>query len=140
MEEDRLDRLERRLSALEEQVRELAGKREAPRAGERKRAAPGPAPSSLPASSLSRLPASPLTSEQWIGQRLLLAVGVVALILAAGYLLRLSFDRGWISPLMRCVGGAVAGVIVGAGVGIISGIYPASRASRLDPILALRQE
>ena len=114
MEEDRLDRLERRLSALEEQVRELAGKREAPRAGERKRAAPGPAPSSLPASPLSRLPASPLTSEQWIGQRLLLAVGVVALILAAGYLLRLSFDRGWISPLMRCVGGAVAGVIVGA--------------------------
>jgi hypothetical protein len=39
---------------------------------------------------------------------------VVALILAAGYLLRLSFDRGWISPLMRCVGGACAGIIVGA--------------------------
>jgi uncharacterized membrane protein len=44
----------------------------------------------------------------------LLAVGVVALILAAGYLLRLSFDRGWISPVMRCIGGAVGGVIVGA--------------------------
>jgi uncharacterized membrane protein len=39
---------------------------------------------------------------------------VVALILAAGYLLRLSFDRGWISPLMRCVGGAGAGLVVGA--------------------------
>jgi uncharacterized membrane protein len=63
----------------------------------------------------SRSPAAPLlSSEQWIGQRVLLAVGVVALILAAGYLLRLSFDRGWISPLMRCIGGAVAGLIVGA--------------------------
>jgi uncharacterized membrane protein len=39
---------------------------------------------------------------------------VVALILAAGYLLRLSFDRGWISPLMRCIGGAISGFIVGA--------------------------
>jgi hypothetical protein len=44
----------------------------------------------------------------------LLAVGVTALILAAGYLLRLSFDRGWISPLMRCIGGATAGAVVGA--------------------------
>ena len=45
---------------------------------------------------------------------MLLAVGVVALILAAGYLLRLSFDRGWISPIMRCIGGACSGIIVGA--------------------------
>ncbi|HET8770614.1 MAG TPA: ABC transporter permease [Gemmatimonadaceae bacterium] len=34
----------------------------------------------------------------------------------------------------------VTALIVGAGVGITAGLYPATRASRLDPIAALRQE
>jgi uncharacterized membrane protein len=132
---DRINRLEQRLTVLEGLVRELVGPRGSGAAGQQRPRAEhsaseaekalgsspeesallprGPAAPLKPASP-PRRPAALLSSEQWIGQRVLLAVGVVALILAAGYLLRLSFDRGWISPVMRCIGGAIGGVIVGA--------------------------
>jgi uncharacterized membrane protein len=138
--DERLDRLEQRMAVLETLVRELAygrGREPAEMGGTRREpevlGTPAPTvvpppPPVPPAPSRSRpSPAvpdrarpAPSTSarsrpfEEWIGQRGLLAVGVFALILAAGYLLKLSFDRGWISPAMRCAGGVIAGLAVGA--------------------------
>ena len=74
-------------------------------------------PSSRPAPRSPRTNASrpsALDPERWVGQRVFLGIGVVALLLASGYLLKLSFDRNWITPAMRCLGGVFAGVAVGA--------------------------
>ncbi|HKU61731.1 MAG TPA: DUF2339 domain-containing protein [Gemmatimonadales bacterium] len=135
--DDRLDRLERRIAVLETVVRGLAGQ---VAAGTPARAAPIdppappiPEPASEPPADHAPQPVAPSPpppppsprrsdpfhspiSEQWIGQRGLLAVGVLALLMATGYLLKLSFDRGWIPPVLRCVGGVVLGLGVG-GIG-----------------------
>jgi hypothetical protein len=127
--EERIEKLEQRLTVLEGLVRQLLGqtpiRRPVPGAGRPDgQTAGGPIdpPATLPTSRPAPPPpavqrpsaAAQVDSEQWFGQRGLLAVGVVFLILAAGYLLKLSFERGWVSPGARCIGGALAGLVVGA--------------------------
>ena len=61
-----------------------------------------------------------------------------------GILLGIALAKGVaaVSPLPAAVApwSIFLAVGVGAGVGIIAGVYPARRASRLDPILAMRSE
>ncbi|MFI5234949.1 MAG: DUF2339 domain-containing protein [Gemmatimonadales bacterium] len=127
---DRLDRLETRIATLERLMRQLAAElppaeSPAPPIAASSLAAARPVSPEIAAPSAARpfssgapasaSPAAPrLDGEQWVGQRGLLAVGVTALVLALAYLLKLSFDRGWVSPVLRCLGGASCGVIVGA--------------------------
>jgi hypothetical protein len=140
MSDDRLNRLEQRVAVLEGLVRQLvsAPENQVPGTGYRVPSTPPPTTAAEPrlqeapetpapprpdASRQARGPrypvpgtlkSTPLLSEQWLGQRGALAVGVVFVVLGAAYLLKLSFDRGWISPLVRCVGGALAGAGLGA--------------------------
>jgi hypothetical protein len=129
----RFELLEQRVATLERLVRQLAGAtltespREAtpverpafvepPRPVEAAAPPPEPAAPEWPSVAPSAPPRrrAKTDSEQWLGQRGLLAVGVIFVVVAAGFLLKLSFDRGWISPLVRCIGGALAGIAVGA--------------------------
>ena len=79
---DRLARLEARVARLEELAgqrdRGAAGQGSAPMGSEKAPAASQPRSPAVPLTPAPppRFPASPLSSEQWIGQRVLLAIGV----------------------------------------------------------------
>jgi uncharacterized membrane protein len=137
--EERVDLLERRFRELEDIIRRLEpglSRRttiaSAARVEDRPRpvstgTAPAPSipadglavdppspPPNVPAASVPSVDAPTIGTEEWVGQRGLLAVGVALMVLGAGYLVKLAIDREWISASIRCVTGAVLGFVLAA--------------------------
>jgi ABC-type antimicrobial peptide transport system permease subunit len=69
---------------------------------------------------------------------LCLAGGIIGIIVGCGGSWLVTYFKRW--PTETSVAAIVASVVVSASVGIIFGYYPAWKASRMDPIEALRYE
>jgi putative ABC transport system permease protein len=78
--------------------------------------------------------------RQFLVESATLATVGAALGVATGLLLARIVDASTWLPASVAPWSIVVGVLLGAGVGVIAGVYPAGRASRLDPVVAMRQE
>ena len=78
--------------------------------------------------------------RQFLAESVTIAVVGASLGIAAGVFLSVLLNVATPLPATVSPLSILLGVVLGGGVGIAAGVYPASRAARLDPIVALRQE
>jgi putative ABC transport system permease protein len=78
--------------------------------------------------------------RQFLAESVTIAVIGATFGIGAGVFLSVLLNVATPLPATVAPMSILLGVLLGGGVGVLAGVYPASRAARLDPIVALRQE